>query len=462
MFIKKMALMLSFYIPSLYPLYITDYSKIYNGTVLNIATPHSVTQLQPLVKKHNKIAIAGGNYSMGGHTWCNNGVVIDMKYVNKILNLDNTNKTLTVQAGARWYEIQEFLHPFNLTVKVMQSYNNFSVGGSLSVNVHGRSFYGSIITTVLSLRIMLANGSIVHTSRTEKPELFSAVIGGYGGCGIIVDVTLQLEDNYKIKEVITATPIKEFLSFYNNSVAHNPDITFFNGFMYPPYFNTVVNFCWHKTDDALTIPDRSRAHASNPLKDCMFKNVEFCAIHLPSTQKIRQSKDIKSSKKNKVVWRSYEMSHAVEDLAPHWSYASKILQEYFIPVEHFDAFVHDMTTIIKKHNAKMLNISIRYVPQNTESLLTYAPKDCFAFVCYIVLFRNEKDIAATKQWTQELIDAALKYNGTYYLPYHRFARPDQMLKAYPHYSEFLDIKNYYDPLCKFQNNLLVAFENALQ
>ena len=305
------------------------------------------------------------------------------------------------------------------------------------------------------------DGSIVQTSRTEKPELFSAVIGGYGVCGIIVDVTLQLEDNYKIKEVITPVATKDFLSFYNNAIANNPDIAFFNGFMYPPYFDTVMNFCWHKTDEPLTIDSLERAHQTSFVKDCTYKNMEFSAVHFPSTQKLRQNHDLKHALQPTVVWRSYEMSHAVEDLASHWSYASKILQEYFVPIEHFDAFVRDMTHIIQTNNVKMLNISIRYVPQNTENFLTYAHTDCFAFVCYIFLFRTEYDIAKTQEWTQQLIDAALKYNGTYYLPYHRFARPDQMLKGYPRCNEFFNVKSCYDPYNKFQNNLLSDFKEAL-
>ena len=456
----KKLILVSLCLSNTYAIEITDYSQIYRGIIQEIATPQSIGDLQSLVTNHSRIAIAGGKYSMGGHIWCNHAVTIDMKHLNKVLNLDIENKTLTVQAGARRQDVQRFLHPCNLTVKVMQSYNNFSVGGSLSVNVHGRSFYGSIITTVLSLRVMLADGSIVHTSRTEKPELFSAVMGGYGACGIIVDVTLQLEDNYKIKEVITPVAINDFISFYNRAIAGNTDIAFFNGVIYPPHFDTVVNFCWHRTTSPLTINDLEQSHKTSWLKDIFRKNLEFSATHFNFVQKVRRSRDIKQGQQNRVVWRSYEMTYSVDDLAPHWSYASKILQEYFVPVEHFDAFVQDMKDIIRKNHAKIINISIRYAPKNTESFLTYAPTDCFAFVCYIVIFRTESDIEATKQWTQELIDATLKYKGTYYLPYHLFARADQMIKAYPQYNKFLDVKNYYDPLGKFQNSLLESFYDA--
>ena len=38
----------------------------------------------------------------------------------------------------RWCDIQRFVDPHDLSVAIMQTYANFTVGGSLSVNVHGR------------------------------------------------------------------------------------------------------------------------------------------------------------------------------------------------------------------------------------------------------------------------------------------------------------------------------------
>ncbi len=63
----------------------------------------------------------------------------------------------------------------------MQSQNIFTVGGSISVNVHGRDIrYGSLMDTVKSMRLLQADGSIIEISRTKHPELFSLVNGGYG------------------------------------------------------------------------------------------------------------------------------------------------------------------------------------------------------------------------------------------------------------------------------------------
>lgn len=45
---------------------------------------------------------------------------------------------IRVQSGATWAQIQDYINPYGLSIRVMQSSNIFTIGGSLSSNVHGR------------------------------------------------------------------------------------------------------------------------------------------------------------------------------------------------------------------------------------------------------------------------------------------------------------------------------------
>ncbi len=147
-------------------------------------------------KENEKISIAGMQYSQGGQTHYPNGILLDMKPYNKILNLNEKNKTITVQSGVTWEDIQSSINPYGLSLRVSQSQNIFTVGGSLSVNVHGRNIaYTSLIETVESFRLLNAHGEIINVSRKENAELFPLVIGGYGLFGVILDVTLHLTDD---------------------------------------------------------------------------------------------------------------------------------------------------------------------------------------------------------------------------------------------------------------------------
>nr|WP_234410363.1 FAD-dependent oxidoreductase [Caldalkalibacillus mannanilyticus] len=98
-------------------------------------------------KKENlKISIAGARHSQGGHIFYEDALLLDMTSFNQILSLDVENKRIRVQSGATWEQIQDYINPYGLSIKVMQSSNIFTVGGSLSANAHGRDVrYGPLL-----------------------------------------------------------------------------------------------------------------------------------------------------------------------------------------------------------------------------------------------------------------------------------------------------------------------------
>ena len=107
---------------------------------------------------------------------------------------------LHVGAGARWAEVIAYLDPLGHAPAIMQSNNDFSIGGSISVNCHGwQHNRPPIASTVLSFRLMKADGSIIRCSREENAELFSLVLGGYGLFGVILDVDLRVVPNERYR-----------------------------------------------------------------------------------------------------------------------------------------------------------------------------------------------------------------------------------------------------------------------
>ncbi|HWB60501.1 MAG TPA: FAD-binding oxidoreductase, partial [Chthoniobacteraceae bacterium] len=153
-----------------------------------------------------KISISGAKHSMGGHTLYPGGIALDMLGFDA-MSLDEEKRILTVGAGARWSQVIPFLDQRGFAVDVMQSSNDFTVGGSLSVNCHGWQPHSPPIdSTVESFRIITAEGKILRCSRTENTELFSLALGGYGLFGIILDADLRVAPNvfytstrYKVK-----------------------------------------------------------------------------------------------------------------------------------------------------------------------------------------------------------------------------------------------------------------------
>ena len=86
----------------------------------------------------NAISIGGGRYSMGGQVAAPDSLHLDTRRMNRVLALDPARRVVRVQAGISRRDLQDAIDPHDLSVRIMQSYNNFTVGGSVSVNCHGR------------------------------------------------------------------------------------------------------------------------------------------------------------------------------------------------------------------------------------------------------------------------------------------------------------------------------------
>ncbi|HEV2663369.1 MAG TPA: FAD-dependent oxidoreductase, partial [Blastocatellia bacterium] len=94
-----------------------------------VATPTSIEEIQDAIRRTTgPISIGGGRFSMGGQTASPGSLHLDMRKFNKVVEFSPLRRTIRVQSGIRWCDIQRFIDPHNLSVKIMQTYANFTVG----------------------------------------------------------------------------------------------------------------------------------------------------------------------------------------------------------------------------------------------------------------------------------------------------------------------------------------------
>src|SRR5439155_23232391 len=164
-----------------------------------------------------KVATAGVRHSMGGQAFARNALVRDMTRLNR-MSLDARSRTLTVQSGATWHDIQKYLHP-RFAVKAMQSTDIFTVGGSIAVNAHGMDHgAGSIADTIRWLRVMLPDGSIREVNRTQDPELFHFIVGGYGLFGVVLEAQIDVTDNALYRSERRAINYRDFERIFRDEL----------------------------------------------------------------------------------------------------------------------------------------------------------------------------------------------------------------------------------------------------
>ncbi|MDX1960643.1 MAG: FAD-binding protein [Leptospiraceae bacterium] len=431
---------------------INDVTKLNPILVSKVIRPQSVDEVQVVVRSSElPISVGGGRFSMGGQTASDRTLHLDMRGLNKIVAFNEKERFIRVQAGARWCDIQHFIDGFNLSVKIMQTYANFTVGGSVSVNCHGRYMgLGPLVLSIRAIDIVLHDGTLMKTSRKENSEIFYATIGGYGALGVIVEVELDLSENLLVKRVSKKLNVGAYLQFFKYMIREDKKAIFHNADIYPPEYKNIRAVTWEFTADKPTVKKRLMPlRASYPIHRYFLW--EFTETPFGKWRREYLIEPFLYIKKI-VHYKNYEAGYDVAELEPlSRDNTTYVLQEYFVPIDEFEAFVEKMTDILKRHKVNMVNISIRHAKEDTESYLSWAKTEVFAFVMYYKQRVKDHDKTRVSVWTRELVDAATSLGGSYYLPYQVHATKEQFIKAYPKALKLFDLKKSLDPDFKFRN-----------
>jgi FAD/FMN-containing dehydrogenase len=440
---------------------VDEVTRLFPVTMARVVTPRSIEDIVNVVKATpGAISIGGGRYSMGGQTATPEGTQLDMRQFRGVVALDTAARTITVRSGTRWREVQEALDKVGLAVKIMQTYNTFTVGGALSVNAHGRYIgQGPLVRSVRDITLVLADGSVVTVSPTVQPDLFYGAVGGYGALGVIAHVTLDVAENSHVRRDDETLRVAQYLDYFRQHVRDDSTVVFHNADIYPPTYENVHLVSYRKTTLPVTIPERmlpADQHAWT------HRTAYEMISDWPKGKWMREHLiDPVIFRGNPVEWRNYEASYDVSELEPtSRAHDTYVLQEYFVPVDSIMVFMPRLRRILQAHDVNAVNVSIRHALPDPGTYLAWAPNEVFAYVLY---YKQRTDPEARREvarWTRELIDAAIASGGRYYLPYQPVATRAQFAAAYPRSAELFAVKQRVDPTGKFTNALWDLYRPA--
>lgn len=436
------------------PNLINDVTGLNPIPVAAIVVPTSVAEVQEALRRFSgPVCVGGGRFSMGGQTASPGALHLDLRRLNKVLEVAPQERRIRVQAGARWCDLQRVLDVHGLAVKIMQTYANFTVGGSLSVNCHGRYVgLGPLILSTRRLTLVLADGSAVEASPEERPELFYGAIGGYGGLGIIVEVELSVAENLRVERRHVRVKTPDYVEHFKQRVRSQPTAVYHNGDLYPPHYSRLRSVTWFESERCVTEPYRLQpVQADYPLLRYFFWAVSETPFGAFRREFLFEPLFYL---RRAVHWRNFESGYDVAELEPATrKWKTYVLQEYFVPIARFEDFVGAMGAIFRRYKVNVVNVSIRHAIADPGSLLAWAREEVFAFVVYYKQGVSERAKSEVAVWTRELIDAVLEVGGSWYLPYQAHATPEQFRRGYPRADEYFALKARLDPELRFRNAL---------
>lgn len=448
---------------------VVDARRVYRARMRTVETPRNVTEMRQVLAEAEKndlpVCLMGTRHNLGSHAFVDGAIGMDLRGFQRVLALYPREKRITVESGITWDKIQETISVHGLAVQAMQSDNNFTVGGSLSANAHGRDLhFSTLIQSVLGFRMLLADGSIVSASRTENSELFRLAMGGYGLFGVILDVDLALEEDRVYRQSSRIMPMRALPEYFQQKIQRDAAAEFFiarpsiapRGFL---------------DDTIVTVWRKCAARPENIFQLDHERNVRRDRFLFGLSREYRWGKTLRWHAEKYIslhpgnggmVSRNNAMRppvSAIKMFDYHSPKDTDIIQEFFVPIPRFAAFLEGMRDMLRDAQTNLLGLTIRYVHRDAESVLSYAPREeALAAVVYINEPLAAEGRAKGDRLIQRLTRLAIEHGGTFYLTYIRDLEVEDLRRAYPDVDSFFQAKHRYDPQNRFTSRFFQNYK----
>lgn len=162
--------------------------------------------------------IARGNGRCYGDSSLQSNIFSTLR-LNRFLSFDDKAGIITCEAGVLLSEMLEVIVPKGFFLPVTPGTKLITLGGAIAANVHGKNHHsdGAISLHVLSFKLLLASGEIIHCSLDEHFNIYKDTIGGMGLTGIITEATIQLkkiETSYIKQKSLKAKDLREVFDYF--------------------------------------------------------------------------------------------------------------------------------------------------------------------------------------------------------------------------------------------------------
>jgi FAD/FMN-containing dehydrogenase len=413
-------------------------------------------ELKLAASEGRPMAVGAARHSMGGQSLPRDGSALTFN--SSRCEPDRANKTFLVDAGTRWQRVIAVLDAIGFSPAVMQSNNDFGVAATFSVNAHGWPVaYGPFGSTVRSLRLMLADGSIVTCSRTENQELFGLAMGGYGLAGIILDLEVEMTENLLLRPTRTLMPAKELGQRFVKAL-EDPQVRMAYGRLNVArrrFFTEALLVTYRPERSSGPLPPAGSGGIVSSVSREMYR-AQIGSEGAKRARWLFESR-VQPRATSGIGTRNTFMNEPVSNLADRNRSRTDILHEYFVPPERFGEFIDACRAVIPRSPLEFLNVTLRYVGPDADSLMAFAPDRRIAAVMSFSQPMRPDAEAEMARVTAELIERITAIGGTFYLPYRLHARREQVAKAYPNVERFIERKRHYDPQMLFRNAMWQAY-----
>ena len=158
--------------------HLTNYGRVFQWTPRFVVYPKSQGDIVALVRfaREHRLHLTnrGSAHSQSGLAISDGGILLEMKSMGKIGEVDHEKLTVDVEPGVVWRDLTHHLKRFNLVPRVLTNNLGVTVGGTVAMaGIAVASFkYGSQGDNVVVMDVVTGDGSVVTCSPEKNDDLF--------------------------------------------------------------------------------------------------------------------------------------------------------------------------------------------------------------------------------------------------------------------------------------------------
>ncbi|MFN2521733.1 MAG: D-arabinono-1,4-lactone oxidase [Mycobacteriales bacterium] len=403
-----------------------------------IVRPTSVDQIAVAVKQAAADGLtvkpigAGHSFTAIGLT---DGVQLDLSSYDQLVSADAASGLVTVAAGLRLRRLNTLLGEHGLGLTNMGDIDVQTVAGAVSTGTHGtgRDSAG-FAAQIVALELVLADGSVVQCSATERPELFSAARVGLGALGVISTVTFQAEQAFTLVADERPMPLDEVLDGFFDLVRDNEHFEF--------YWFPHTDLALTKRNNRTTEPARPLSRVRAFVDDELLSNGLF-----EVTCRMGRRMPALIPRINRVAAKALT-ARTYADVAPRVFTSPRRVRfcemEYAIPRAELPALFAELRTLPERCGLHVsFPVEVRVAPQDDVPLSTASGRES-AYVAVHMFRGTEYDryFAAVEALFQH-VEGRPHWGKLHTLD------ASTLRTRYPRFDEFVAVRDQVDPDRRF-------------
>lgn len=396
----------------------------------NLHTPKTVVELQEIIKKCKKVRGLGTKHCFNKIADSTENQISTAEF-NKIISLDKTKNTVTIEAGIKYGELCKYLDDNGYALHNLASLPHISVAGACATSTHGSGIKnGSLATAVSALELVNGKGEVVNLSREKDGDEFLAAVVSLGALGIITKMTLDLQPTFKMKQVVYQNlPMAELEKNFEAIMSGGYSVSLFTD-----WTNKNITEVWIKSK-------------AEDMKDIA---PEYFGAKLATKNlhPIEALDPINCTEQMGAEGPWYErMPHFKMGFTP--SSGKELQSEFFVAFENAYAGLMAIEKLHKKVSPHLLITEVRAIAADDLWMSPFYKKTCVAFH-----FTWKQEVEAVMQLLPEIEAALAPFSPRPHWGKIFTLRPSVLQARIEKLAEFKKIMQKHDPDGKFRNEFI--------